>query len=147
MEAPFFDMKGDSYVCQGCVGNETLYQEIERDGEINDCSYCNRNDLHCVTLHSLARRVAPVYEQLVSEVEHEPEFDDDSDTVEWVQRGESPTQIISDMIESSEFSVAEDIVEYLSSVSSSDDLARGLYEASNDVFEVRVPENQNLRYA
>ncbi len=53
----------EKFICYACVGENYLKSEIERLGEIQNCSYCENEDIECSTLPEIADRVDIAFQQ------------------------------------------------------------------------------------
>lgn len=140
----------DNRVCHACIGDSQLNSEIRRYGRPAPCAYCGNTRLRTVSIPQLARRIDPVYRMMVGFGEQEPDFDPDSDNVHWIIRGDTPSQLIGDMIECADTTIAEDIVEQLGSdhsysIGMGED--QDWYDESSDVFVVETPDDPEFRMA
>jgi hypothetical protein len=53
----------DRNICYECVGEKFLRTEVERFGEIAECSYCGNNDIECYTMPHLADRIDQAFSE------------------------------------------------------------------------------------
>jgi len=147
---PATDDPDEDTVCCNCVGVKTLSEEIEAEGYVTTCSYCDGEDDPCVTLASLALRVADVYEEFVDNGELEPEFDDDSDNVHWRPSGDYPQALIFDLIDAVHYRIAEDIVSHMANVRLTavlkDDYG-DWYDNTNEGYVLEIPESAQFNLA
>ena len=144
------DIEDAPRVCHSCIGDTQLNTEIRRFGQPAPCDYCDNVRLRTVSIAKLAERIDPVYRIMVGVGDQEPDFDQDSDNVRWIIRGDKPSQLIGDMISCADDSIAEAIVEQLGSdhsyaIGMGED--RDLYDDSEDIFVVETPEDPEFRMA
>lgn len=98
-----------------CIGEEFLREHLIQVNRVRDCSYCNSTKIQSLELSDLAYWVHSVLQEHFNMTSPEPEGVDllEAKLGCWEQPGEPVTNIIMNLIDSSE-SLAEDIRNYLS---------------------------------
>lgn len=140
----------DNRVCHACIADSQLNAEIRRHGRPEPCSYCDNTRLRTVSIPQLARRIDPVYLLMVGFGEQEPDFEPDSDNVHWIIRGDTPSELIGEMIECADTTIAEEIVSQLGSdhswtIGMGED--QDWYDDSSDTFVLETPDDPEFRMA
>lgn len=97
-----------SPLCSDCVGDPEVGKWIRTNGSRARCENCGRRR-KSVSLEQLAELVDGVYRDFYSPGEMEPRFSRDDDHVEYQQSGESPVDIVQEMLEV-DYEIAEKIV-------------------------------------
>jgi hypothetical protein len=107
-----FDWGGkmDSWICHECIGDNFLKQRIQAEGDRQICSYCGKEE-KSVDLSTIAKWLDPVFRKNYVRSDEYPTSDDNDGTV-WNTTGESPDNIISEMLDVS-LDIANDIVDIL----------------------------------
>lgn len=102
------------YVCHGCVGDEFFKKEIQSDGDVETCSFCE-NRCKVFTLEDLADRIHGVIREHFYLTSIEPEGIDYRLVREgvWERPGEPISDVIADLAEIVE-KIAEVVRKYLS---------------------------------
>ncbi len=106
-------MDGGSFICCDCIGDVFLADQMNRAGEVQQCSYCDNVSVGEL-LTEVANRVDEVYREYYSYGESFHVFHGDSDKPDYEQQGEFPEDIINMMIKSSDSEISDDICAYLS---------------------------------
>lgn len=57
------DADTEKFICYECIGENYLKLEIERQGEICKCSYCDNDEIECYPLLDVANRIDTAFEQ------------------------------------------------------------------------------------
>lgn len=99
-------------VCKNCIQEKYVAAHIEREGQIGTCSYC-RESGKVVLLDTLTDRVDSVFRENYGIGEQVPVFGDDSDNPDYEMQGDSPKEILTEILETSE-QIANDIFGLLS---------------------------------
>lgn len=106
----------EQWVCYECVRDRHLADEIRTDGEVRECTCCQRDDLQCWEIEALAARVKEVFDANYELTPSEPEpweqamLRDKESSYEWTRDGESPGDIVQELTGLSE-EVCVDIVD------------------------------------
>lgn len=95
-------------VCEECVGEALLKREIVENGDLGVCMCCRSEENLAVTLEWLADRVKPTYELLVTRAPEEIHFG--IDRTYTAPNGESPSDILTDLIQAGDSSVASAMI-------------------------------------
>jgi len=85
-------------ICSGCVGEEFLKGEVERDGEANECSYCGKTG-KTISIGQLADYVDTAFDQHYYQTPTEPtgiEYTLLKEGGHWDRHGELVTYVIAD---------------------------------------------------
>lgn len=98
----------DSPLCSECVGDPEAGKWIRANGSRARCENCGRRR-KAVPLEQLAELVDGVYREFYAPGEMEPRFSRDDDHMEYQQSGESPVDIVQEMLEV-DYDIAEVIV-------------------------------------
>jgi hypothetical protein len=106
------ESESDTYVCFDCVGDPGLQHEIKQRGLRRCCSFC-KEQKRTVSIEKLAARAEEIYRLIVEAAQDEPTFDADSDKVYWQPRGSSASEIMAEIIECDDFTIAERVVDVL----------------------------------
>ncbi|MFT4927394.1 MAG: hypothetical protein ACI8WB_003501 [Phenylobacterium sp.] len=126
-------MDEPQFICIDCIGDSYLQAQIEDDSNIELCDYCAEN-ARSVTLLSLAKKVDQVYRAHYRLGEYCPTFYGERDRPDYRQKGDSPEEIITEMIKASYEEVANDICNLLDGMESWDvgkDGAEAMYDFSS----------------
>jgi hypothetical protein len=89
-----------------------------------------------------------VYRLIVVTAEEEPSFDPDSDKVYWEPAGSSASEIMAEIVECDDFTVAEDIVGILGEKNSYAVIKDGDFDWFDDTssaYQIRVPRDPHFR--
>lgn len=87
---------------------------------------------------------------MVRHGEQEPDFEPDGDNVHWIIRGETPSELIGEMIVCADSQIAVDVVEQLSndhSFAIGRDGDTDWYDESSDTFVLETPDDPEFRDA
>ncbi|AWH86305.1 hypothetical protein HYN59_14840 [Flavobacterium album] len=57
------DADTENFICYECIGENYLKLEIERQGNICKCSYCDNDEIECYPLLDVANRIDSAFEQ------------------------------------------------------------------------------------
>lgn len=118
-------------ICSHCIDDDFIKLWINEEDESRVCDYCG-NESKCVELKVLCGWVDDVYRSNYQPGEQHPSFTGDSDKVDWVMGGDSPEEIIGEML-LCEDGVVNDVVSVLSDDETYDvqrDAATPYYETS-----------------
>lgn len=129
-------------VCHACIGEPRLKAEIRRRGRIGECAYCGADHLRTVTMGELADRVSPVYRMGIGRADEG--IVHHGDNVAWgVQGGKYPSEIVADLIEPSDTSIADRVVSILAQRHQYDAFHGGFdaYDDTDDTYEWREPSD------
>ena len=102
----------DKYVCHACIDDIFIKQKIRLEGSLQKCFYCKKKR-KTVNLSTLAGWIDPVYRENYIRREEYPVSYGDSDHISYETTGDSPDDIISEMLEV-DSEISYDIVEVLS---------------------------------
>ena len=102
----------DKHICYECIGDKFVKSRIKSEGEIQKCSYCNQ-PREAINLSLLAEWIDDVYRENYTYGEEYPVIDQIGDGISYEIAGESPDDIISQMLEV-DSDIAYDIVDILS---------------------------------
>lgn len=105
------DYDSDNWVCKHCVGDVFLKAEFDGE-EVATCEYCKKT-AECMSLSDLAKRIDDVYRSYFVEGEEYPVFHAGSDKPWYQMRGDTPTEIIAEIVQCDE-PLADHIVTLLS---------------------------------
>jgi hypothetical protein len=100
-----------------------------------------------VSIESLAARVHAVYSEFVREGEEYPTASPDSDNAIWVNEGDSPSELIREMIECDDLQIADDIVSILSEDEQFDVVREGAsprYDGSSEIYKIVIPQDGEI---
>ena len=139
----------DKLVCYQCIGERLISEEIRTTGRSGSCSYCKAPTVACFTIEQLALRIDERYRRLVSFADEGPEFGDE-DRVTLVRNGESPDQLIGELLQVDDGVIADDLVEYLAGLHQftvHQDAGTDWYDASSAAFQIHVEASPHYRMA
>ena len=103
------------FICSQCVGDPILSSRIKEEGNISQCSYCNRVE-HLTTLETLSKHLHYVIqEQFVLTPETPVEWEEhwDYDFGNWQRKGEDARTLIADLAQVDD-RIANDVANHLS---------------------------------
>lgn len=100
------------YLCHNCVGDFVVTEWINDQGSMQICYNCEQK-AKAINLVKVAEWVDPVYRENYMPSHEYPSWDEHSDHTTWETQGDSPEEIISEMLEI-DLDIAEDIVSILS---------------------------------
>lgn len=145
------DVEGetDKRVCHACVGEPLLKAEIKRLGRPAECAYCDNTRLRTVGVTWLARRIDDVYRQMVRFAEEQVRFNFEDGAV-WAASGETPSELIAELISAADTTIAADIVDQLGSDHAYDihrDGDTDWYDETTDTYELDMPDDPQFRDA
>lgn len=138
--------ESDKYVCSECIDDFIVKAEIEADGRRRKCSYCKEVG-RTVAIEEVADRVEDVYPMMMGEVERTPYFYEDSDKVDYRQNGDTPNNLICEMLGCAYQEVADDVTAELSSRHGYEAFKDGehdIYDDSNDIYTLRIPRSREV---
>lgn len=103
------------WLCQSCVSDDYLLEQIRDQGQVRYCSYCD-DEVRCLELNDVAGLVDKAFESHYQRTASEPDGWEYAMIKncgwEWDREGEEPVYIIADMIGAGE-DIAEDIRQIL----------------------------------
>lgn len=136
------------FVCDACIAEAILTKEIEQEGSVRECSYCDGDDRPCVTIEWLAVRIDPVYRQVVGTADEVPHVTA-HDNVHWMPNGDPPGVVMAELIKCADDKIADDIVAHLAGVHSWDvhDGDFDWYDNTSDIYALRLPTDPRYREA
>lgn len=127
------------YICFQCISDPVLREQIRAVGRRRVCSYCEHSR-KAVSLESLAEHVDEIYHLLVRVGEEYPVVHDDSDRVHWVNEGDSPVEIMAEILECDTRDIASDVVSHLAKKYAWDVGHDGDFDWFDDTSEIYVIE-------
>lgn len=134
------------FVCDECISDDVLSDEIETQGEVRECDYCSEDQRPTVSISWLAKRVDGVWKELIGEAEPMP-FVDDDDRMNWVADGDGATTLLSEMMVAADDQIAEDVLEFLGSEHQFDihDGGFDCYDTTEEKYFIRLPDDRQYR--
>lgn len=134
------------FVCDECVGDDVLSDEIEAEGDIRECDYCNQDHRPTVSIRWLGQRIDEVWQELIGEAEPTPYIGDD-DRMSWDSNGDSAITLLSEMLEASDEKIAEDVLDLLGSEHQFDihDGGYDCYDTTEEKYVIRLPDDRKYR--
>ena len=137
------------FVCHNCIGDQFLANEVQENGNCEQCAYCGET-LNTFTLEQLADRI---HEALQAHFEITPDEPNEQDMflermgiTTWEREGYQVSGLISGMADLSD-EIAEDVTNFLSNLHGEwvDKVGwEGPYEP-DVLYEEREPDDQNFR--
>lgn len=109
---------GERAVCDTCVSDSYLAHEIERNGTVQDCHYCQDDEAPTWPLSEVADAVEQAFEQHFRRTSDQPDsmqsmmLADKESTYDWDRDGEQTVYAIMNALNSPE-ALAEDLQRYL----------------------------------
>ncbi len=97
-------------VCWQCISEDIVSAEIRADQPRRTCSYC-RTRRAAIRIDDLARRVDPVFQNIVGEAE--AGFVVRDGNPDWAPNGEYPSQIMTEILEADTDEIGRDLVSAL----------------------------------
>jgi len=97
-------------VCWQCIGEDIVSAEIRAEQPRRTCSYC-RTRRAAILIADLARRVDPVFQNIVGEAE--AGFVVRDGNPDWAPNGEYPSQIMTEILEADTDEIGRDLVSVL----------------------------------
>lgn len=136
------------FVCDGCIAETILTREIEREGTVRECDYCDQADRPCVTIEWLAERIDPVYREVVVTADEVPHVTA-HDNVHWIPKGDPPGEVMAGLIECADEKIADDIVAHLAKQHSWEIYEGDFdwYDDTSDIYALRLPTDPRYREA
>lgn len=140
------DDDGDERLCHECIGDSVLKSEIHATGRPGDCHFCSNEGEATVSVEAFARRIDPVFRDVVVTAREEIRIV--GDRVSFEPNGESPSFIMTEMTEAADEEICQRVVSYLSGLHAWDvhdggfdwyDDTSEIY-AINDAIDVRLRE-------
>lgn len=134
------------FVCDECISDDVLSAEIEAEGDVRECEYCNQDHRPTVSIRWLGERIDTVWQELIGEAEPMPYLDND-DRMSWVSNGESATTLLSEMMSAADEKIAEDVLDFLGSEHQFDihDGGYDYYDTTEEKYVVRLPDARQYR--
>lgn len=134
------------FVCDECISDDVLSGEIEAEGDVRECDYCNQTHRPTVSIRWLGQRVDEVWQELIGEAEPTPYVDDD-DRMSWVASGDSATTLLAEMMVADDEQIAKDVLEFLGSEHQFDihDGEYDCYDTTEDKYVIRLPSDRQYR--
>ena len=129
------DLSDEECVCANCIGDSFVKEHIVKQDNVSACTYC-QSEGPCISMDDLSDWTDKVYRENYQPGDEQPFFSYDDDSMHWRSAGESPEDIISEMLEC-DLPISEALVAMLSSVESmavGKDCAVPYYE-STDYYE------------
>lgn len=134
------------FVCHECIGDDVISAEIEEGGVEGACEYCSSDDRPTVSIKWLATRVDDVFRELVGIAESMP-YVTEHDNVHWIPNGESPSSLLTEMIEAADTEIADAVISELGERHSWD-IYEGdfdFYDDTEDKYALRRPNDPRYR--
>ena len=123
----------DVRVCHDCIGEIVLKAEIQRTGRLGDCSFCANENEPTVTIAALARRIDPVFQEVVGSAPEDVIIN--GDRVSWGPSGESPSFLMTEMTEAADEEIGQALVSHLSDLHEWD-VNEGAFDYYDDASEI-----------
>jgi hypothetical protein len=127
------------FVCFQCVGEPVLRGEIETQGVVRPCAYCE-DERRAMSLEWLAERVDPVYRAVVGVADEVPHVTA-HDNVHWIPEGNGPGEIMSELVQAADSRLGDDLIETLGEKHSWEifDGDFDWYDSTEEIYDLRVP--------
>ncbi|MEP0233898.1 MULTISPECIES: RES family NAD+ phosphorylase [Roseibium] len=109
---------GERAICEHCVGDNYLAKQIELNGEVETCFYCEEDERRTWLLSEVADAVEAAFQQHFRRTPDQPDglqsmmLADKEGTYEWDRDGEQTVYAIMNALNSSE-EIASDLQQYL----------------------------------
>jgi len=134
------------FVCDECIGDPLLSDEIKTAGDVRECGYCNQDHRPSISIHRLGLRIDEVWRALIGEAEPTPHYGDD-DRMSWLANGDCAITLLSEMLIATDEEIAEDILEFLSSEHQFDihDGGYDYYDTAEEKYVIRLPDDRQYR--
>lgn len=140
-----YDEEGP-FVCNECVSDDVLSGEIEAEGDVRECDYCNQDHRPTVSIRWLGQRIDDVWRELIGNAESMP-YVDDSDRMSWVSNGDSAITLLGEMMVVADEKIAEDVLDFLGSEHQFDihDGGYDCYDTTEDKYVISLPDDRQYR--
>lgn len=133
-------------VCDECISDGVLSDEIATEGDVRECDYCNQNHRPTVSIRWLGQRIDKVWQELIGEAEPTPYIGDD-DRMSWEANGDNAITLLAEMLDASDEKIAEDVLDFLGSEHQFDihDGGYDCYDTVEEKYVIRLPDDRQYR--
>lgn len=107
-------MSSENYVCYNCIGDPHLKQSIIDNGNIEECAYCDSDEIETIGFDELADNVDEIYREFFVPGNEISGFFGENDKLEYSQEGDEPRDIIDEILISDGSTLTDDILSKLS---------------------------------